>query len=114
MKQRIVVMNGARIVQIEHDGKWKNDKVDKAGALRPGLYNIYLAKQADPTQTHEGVIIHTSSDSVYQVVGASYVKHDRAAFDKTPEVGSTKHIAYSQSRAIVSEPTQKRSRGFSR
>ena len=36
MKERLLVMNGQRIVQAEKDGAWTNQKVDKAGALKPG------------------------------------------------------------------------------
>ena len=35
MKQRLLVMNGQRIVQAEQEGAWANQKVDKAGALKP-------------------------------------------------------------------------------
>mgnify|MGYP006389897645 CR=1 FL=1 len=35
MKQRLLVMNGQRIVQAEQGGAWTNEKVDKAGALKP-------------------------------------------------------------------------------
>jgi hypothetical protein len=30
MKQRLLVMNGQRIVQAEQEGAWANQKVDKA------------------------------------------------------------------------------------
>ena len=50
MKERLLVMNGQRIVQAEKDGAWTNQKVDKAGALKPGIYNLYTAQaaEADP------------------------------------------------------------------
>ena len=51
MKQRLLVMNGQRIVQAEQEGAWANQKVDKAGALKPGMYNLYMAQQADKKQT---------------------------------------------------------------
>lgn len=47
MKERLLVMNGQRIVQAEKDGAWTNQKVDKAGALKPGIYNLYTAQAAD-------------------------------------------------------------------
>jgi hypothetical protein len=31
MKQRLLVMNGQKIVQHEQEGRWQNDKVEKAG-----------------------------------------------------------------------------------
>jgi hypothetical protein len=48
MKQRLLVMNGQKLLQSEHAGQWQVDKVEKAGVIRPGIYNIYLATPADP------------------------------------------------------------------
>jgi hypothetical protein len=31
MKQRLLVMNGQKILQHEQEGRWQNDKVEKAG-----------------------------------------------------------------------------------
>jgi cell filamentation protein len=33
-KQRVLVMNGQRVLQSEEAGKWKNDNVDKAGRIK--------------------------------------------------------------------------------
>jgi hypothetical protein len=41
MKQRLLVMNGQKIVQHEQEGRWLNDKVEKAGLVKPGIYNLY-------------------------------------------------------------------------
>src|SRR5574338_20211 len=106
MKQRLLVMNGSRIVQSEQDGQWRNDKVDKAGALKPGIYNLYLASRADKTATCSGVILHADKD---------YVIHARGDFDKVPEIGSAKSISYdTQGKASVSAETVQLSRGRSR
>ena len=115
MKQRLLVMNGSRIVQNEREGQWKSEKVDKAGALKPGIYNLYLASRADKAATHSGVILHVDKDNVYQQVGRSYVMHARADFDKVPEIGSAKHVSYdTQGKASVSAETVQLSRGRSR
>ncbi len=95
MKQRVLVMNGARIVQTEGSGgDWVNQKVDKAGDLKPGIYNIHTAKAADVSQYHQGVVVHADAASVYQQVGRTYVAHDREKFDKVPVLGSTASIGY--------------------
>ena len=39
MKQRLLVMNGQKILQHEQEGRWQNDKVEKAGLVKPGIYN---------------------------------------------------------------------------
>lgn len=115
MKQRLLVMNGQRIVQTEQGGAWTNEKVDKAGALKPGIYNLYMAKEADKGQKHDGMIVHSDSGSVYQQIGKNFVMHDRQNFDKVPEVGASKSISYdAQGKAVVAAEAAKLSRGRSR
>lgn len=115
MKQRLLVMNGQRIVQSEQGGAWTNQKVDKAGELKPGIYSLYMAQQADKSQRHEGVIVHADSNSVFQQVGKQFVMHSRSDFDKVPDIGSAKSISYdAQGKANVSAEAVKLSRGRSR
>jgi hypothetical protein len=115
MKQRLLVMNGQRIVQTEQGGAWTNEKVDKAGALKPGIYNLYTAKEADKAQKHDGVIVHSDSKNVYQQVGKSFVMHDRQNFDKVPEIGASTSISYdAQGKTVVATEAAKLSRGRSR
>ena len=115
MKQRLLVMNGQRIVQAEQAGAWINQKVDKAGALNPGIYNLYMAQVADKKQTHAGVIVHADNNQVYQKVGKSFVMHARTDFDKVPEIGSAKSISYNaQGKATVAAEAPKLTRGRSR
>ncbi len=115
MKQRLLVMNGQRIVQSEQGGAWTNQKVDKAGELKPGIYNLYMAQQADKPQRQEGVIVHADSSSVFQQVGKQFVMHSRSDFDKVPDIGSAKSISYdAQGKANVSAEAVKLSRGRSR
>ncbi len=94
-------MSGQRIAQIEQAGEWRTDKVEKAGDVKPGIYNLYLASQADKAKSHDGVILHADKDHVYQQVGKSFIKHDRRNFDQVPEIGEIKTIAYEQGRAVV-------------
>ncbi|HCX5914916.1 TPA: conjugal transfer protein TraO [Escherichia coli] len=115
MKHRLLVMNGQRIVQTENQGTWTNQKVDKAGALKPGIYNIYMAQKADKSQRHDGSIVHADSGSIYQQVGKNFVMHARSDFDKVPEIGSAKSITYDASgKAQVSAESVKLSRGRTR
>lgn len=115
MKQRLLVMNGQRIVQAEQGGGWTNERVDKAGELKPGIYNLYMAKEADKGQKHDGVIVHSDSKSVYQQIGKNFVMHERQSFDKVPEVGSSKSISYdAQGKAVMAAEAAKISRGRSR
>ncbi|MEO6320083.1 MAG: KfrB domain-containing protein [Polaromonas sp.] len=113
MKQRLLVMNGQRLVQSEQGGQWKTDKVEKAGALKPGVYNIHLSSQADKAKTQDGVIVYADRDHVYQQVGKNFVKHDRVDFEKVPEIGSPSSIRYDGDKALVSASSIKLGRGLS-
>jgi len=114
MKQRLLVMNGQRLVQSEQEGQWNTDKVEKAGLIKPGIYNIHLSSQADKTKAEEGVILYVDQDYVYQQVGKNFVKHDKESFDKVPEIGSNFSIKYDSGKAIVLPSSIKLSRGKSR
>ena len=114
MKERLLVMNGQRIVQHEEGKDWLNDKVGSAGSIRPGIYNLYVASQPDKTKEYDGVILHTDKDNVYQQAGKVNIKHAKADFDKVPDVGVNSKIKYDQGRAIVSAASAKLSRGLSR
>lgn len=113
MKQRLLVMNGQRLVQSEKGGDWNTDKVEKAGTVKPGIYNIHLSAQADKSKAHDGPVIHADKDHVYQQVGKSFVKHDRADFDKLPEIGSNSTIKYDNGKATVTGASMKLGRGIS-
>ncbi len=117
MKQRLLVMNGQKLVQDEKaPGKWETVNVEKAGALKPAIYNIYQSQQADKAVAHSGVIIHANKEVIYQQVGRDFLQHKRSDFDKVPEIGSVKTIAYSEDtgRAVVTAPTQVHGRGVKR
>jgi hypothetical protein len=101
MKQRLLVMNGQRLVQNEQDGKWETVKVEKAGAVKPGIYNLYLASPADKAQIYEGPILHSDKTSVYQQVRSSYISHDRTFFEKIPDIGSAPSIRYDNGKAVI-------------
>lgn len=113
MKQRLLVMNGQRLVQSEQGGQWNTDKVEKAGTMKPGIYNIYLSVQADKTKTQDGLIVYADPDHVYQQVGKNFVKHERADFDKVPDIGGNSSVKYDNGKAVVSPSSIKLGRGIS-
>jgi cell filamentation protein len=114
MKQRVLVMNGQRLLQSEQNGEWNTVNVQKAGDLKPGIYHLYLAKDADKERKYIGYILHTDKDYVYQQYDKNLVRHERAAFDVVPNHGTLKSISYDQERAIVAVAVQKRGRGLTR
>ncbi|WP_419589621.1 KfrB domain-containing protein [Thiolapillus sp.] len=115
MKRRVLVMNGQRIVQSDSGKGWNSEKVDKAGNLKAGIYNIYTASPADKKQVSAGVIAHADKDSVYQQCGKKFIMHLRNDFDIVPGIGSTKSIEYNaDGRAVASDSSIKQARSRSR
>src|SRR5689334_3258086 len=108
MKTRLIVMNGQRIIQREEQGKWQNHQVEKAGPIKPGIYNIYLATPAEKRKTYEGVIVHADNDAVYQQVGRGFVMHARNNLDTVPLIGGTYRIEHGATKAIVTQVSAKR------
>jgi len=111
MKQRILVMNGQRLIQTYHNNQeWKTDKVERAPGLKPGIYNIYLAKIVEDNnkQTQNefnGIVIHINNTAVIQQIGKDFVMHDRNKFTKAPTIGDNVAIKYSQDKNIsISKP----------
>ena len=114
MKQRLLVMNGQKLVQSEQAGQWATIKVDKAGAVKPGIYNIHLSTPADKTISHDGLVLHVDKEHVYQQVGKTFVRHDLENFGKAPETGSIASISYDGDRAVIATSTIKQGRRLSR
>ena len=113
MNIRLLVMNGQRIVQSEHGDQWHIEKVEKAGLVKPGIYNIHPAANVDKGKQHEGPLIYVDKDNVYQQVGKSFVKHSTADFDKVPDMGSNASIKYEGEKAVVSQASIKLGRRIS-
>jgi len=111
MKQRILVMNGQRLIQTYHNNQeWKTDKVERALGLKPGIYNIYLAKIIEDNNKlaqndFNGVVIHINNTVVIQQIGKDFIMHDRKKFSKTPIIGDNVSIKYAQDKNIsISKP----------
>ena len=110
MKQRLLVMNGQKLLQSEQGGEWNTTKVEKAGAVKPGIYNLYLASQPDKLLAYEGLVIHADRDVIYQQVGKGFVKHDLKDFERLPDLGTALKIAYDGSKARLALATVKQGR----
>lgn len=115
MKQRLLVMNGQKLLQENERGSdWVTVNVGKAGAVKPAIYPIHLAEPADKSKSHDGVVLHADKESVYQQVGKGFVKHARDSFDKVPEIGSNLSIKYDGDKAKTAPSSVKLGRGLSR
>ncbi len=114
MKQRLLVMNGQKLLQSEQGGEWATNKVEKAGGIKPGIYNLYLASASNKMNSYEGVVIHADRDVLYQQVGKNFVKHDIKAFEKIPDLGASLKIGYDESKAIVTQASVRLGRRLTR
>ena len=108
MKIRLIVMNGQRIIQREEEGKWQNYLVEKAGAIKPGIYNIYLATPAEKRKTYEGMIVHADDTAVYQQVGRGFVIHARNDLDTVPVIGGMYRIEHGANKATITQVSARR------
>ncbi|MCP5246112.1 MAG: conjugal transfer protein TraO [Burkholderiales bacterium] len=114
MKQRLLVMNGQKLVQNEVDGTWKTIKVTKAPGLKAGIYNIYLAKEAETANhSYEGLIIHVDKDFFYQKSGNEFIKHSSKYFLKLPEVGKIITVRYDNEATQTNETIPAKTRKLS-
>jgi KfrB protein len=110
MKQRILVMNGQRLIQKEQEGKWLTEKVEKAPGIKPGIYNIFLSKDAanEETNIFFGMIFHSNKNSFYQKVGKDIIKHDKSLFDVKPALGKNITIEYQDKTTQLSKNSLKK------
>lgn len=114
MKQRLLVMNGQKLLQSERAGQWQVDKVEKAGAIRPGIYSLSASTPADRTSSYLGVVLHADTEFVYQHVGKNVVRHALAHFEQVPALGASVSIRYEQDQAVVTAAAVKLGRKLSR
>ena len=112
MKQRLLVMNGQRLLQSETAGQWVTSSVAKAGHIRPGIYNLFSARAADTSRKTEGPILHADDDKVYQLAAGAVVAHARSMFQEEPQPGKALTIAY-EGDAIATSPDLGRGQGLS-
>ena len=113
-KERILVMNGQRLLQQEQGGEWITQKVSKAGRLKPGIYNAYLARDADPALQHAGIVFHADGSYVYQKEAQGIIRHPFHAFGSIPEYGRPVSISYEAGRAVAVDAPLSQGRKLSR
>ncbi len=102
-------MNGQKLAQNNSTGDWKTEKVTKAKAIKPGIYNLYNAIDANKTNDNIGEVIHVDKkDNVlYQKNGLQYIKHDLNCFEQIPETGSMINIRYENNRTNITKISNK-------
>ena len=104
-KLRMIVMNGQKILQTQNNNEWETigtiKKVDEG--IKPGVYNIYLAKTPVDKNQYEGQIIHIDKDNAvfYQQVNKDYIVHQLSAVDGKPVAGKDVAITYDGEKATL-------------
>ena len=109
MKKRLLVMNGQKLVQSGVTGEGKTEKVSKAEGIKPGVYNLYNAVDADQSKNNIGEVIHIDKKEnvLYQKNGSQYIKHDLSCFDQIPETGHMMNIKYENNKTSTTEVSKK-------
>ena len=107
MKQRILVMNGQRLIENQIDGKWKTIKVTKAESLKGGIYNIFMAKDADKNEKSDGILVHFTNSELYIKTPFGFIKYDIPGDIKLPHIGSHISVSYVEDKLLIQNTTIK-------
>jgi hypothetical protein len=114
VKQRLLVMNGQRLLQSEKEGQWQTVHVDKAMGIKAGIYDLHLARDADKSAAHDGVVLFADKEHVFQLTGRFIVRHDRNRFTLAPDTGIDVRVTYGDDMALVEGASIRTGRGRSR
>jgi hypothetical protein len=106
-KQRMVVMNGQKIIQTLVNNEWETTgtikKVEEG--IKPGIYNIYLAKPPGDKKRYEGKIVYIDRENAvfYQQTGKDFIVHRLNAVDGKPVAGKDMMIEYDGEKACFTQ-----------
>jgi hypothetical protein len=104
-KLRMIVMNGQKILQTQNNNDWETigtiKKVDEG--IKPGVYNIYLAKTPVDKNRYEGQIIHIDKDNAvfFQQVNKDFIVHQLDSVNVKPVAGKDVSITYDGEKATL-------------
>ena len=104
-KLRMIVMNGQKILQTQNNNEWETTgtikKVDEG--IKPGVYNIYLARTPVDKNQYEGKIIYIDKENAvfYQQVKKDFIVHQLKAIEGKPVAGKDVVIAYDGEKATL-------------
>ncbi|PTQ77324.1 hypothetical protein C8R26_109110 [Nitrosomonas oligotropha] len=111
----MIVMNGQKILQTQNNNEWETigtiKKVEEG--IKPGVYNIYLAKTPSDKNRYEGQVIHVDKENsvFYQQVNKDFIVHQLEAVDGKPVAGKDVAITYDGEKAtltLIDTPKNKR------
>ena len=104
-KLRMIVVNGQKILQTQNNNEWETTgtikKVDEG--IKPGVYNIYLARTPVDKNQYEGKIIYIDKENAvfYQQVKKDIIVHQLKAIEGKPVAGKDVVIAYDGEKATL-------------
>lgn len=104
-KLRMIVMNGQKILQTQNNNEWETmgtiKKVEEG--IKPGVYNIHLAKTPVDKNRYEGQVIHVDKENsvFYQQVNKDFIVHQLKAVDGKPVAGKDVAITYDGEKATL-------------
>jgi hypothetical protein len=106
-KQRIIVMNGQKILQTLMNNEWETTGTIKKAeeGIKPGIYNIYLSKVPYDKNQYEGKILHTDKENAvfYQQVNKDFIMHKLNAVDGKLIAGKDVVIKYDGEKATLTQ-----------
>ncbi|SET58360.1 hypothetical protein SAMN05216326_13922 [Nitrosomonas marina] len=106
-KLRMIVMNGQKIIQALVNNEWETTgtikKVEEG--IKPGIYNIYLAKTPEDKKQYEGRILYIDKENevFYQQSGKDFIVHQLNAINGKPVAGKDVIIEYDGEKADLSQ-----------
>lgn len=101
MKQRILVMNGQRLIENQVDGIWKTIKVTKEESLKGGIYNIFMAKNADRNEKNDGILVHATNTEFYMKTAFGFIKYENHEGIKLPHIGSHISVSFVDDKLLI-------------
>ena len=106
-KQRIIVMNGQKILQTQNNNEWETTGAIKKAeeGIKPGVYNIYLSKEPGDNNQYEGKILLIDKDNgvFYQQVKKDFIVHQLKAIDGKPVAGKDMVVRYDGAKAALTQ-----------
>jgi len=106
-KLRIVVMNGQKIIQALVNNEWETTGTIKKAeeGIKPGIYNIYLAKIPEDKKQYEGKILYVDKENevFYQQTGKDFIVHRLNMVNGKPVAGNDVVVEYEGERAHLTQ-----------
>ncbi|SFL14809.1 hypothetical protein SAMN05216302_103518 [Nitrosomonas aestuarii] len=106
-KLRIVVMNGQKIIQALVNNEWETTGTIKKAeeGIKPGIYNIYLAKIPEDKKQYEGKILYVDKENevFYQQTGKDFIVHRLNMVNGKPVAGNDVVVEYDGEKANIAQ-----------